>query len=127
MIAPVPASRARVTRWSTFFPKKYTKFREDMYTLLSKSKAQMSTELLYVKITFWVQMPKSWSNKKKAEHDQQYANNNADIDNYLKAVLDSCEGFYFENDKQVVMLCGIKKYAEVGKIEYEQTPIADLG
>lgn len=125
-IAPVPASRHRVTRWGTYFPKKYTKFREEMFRLLNGLCISPAYNLLYVKITFWVEMPKSWSKKKKAELNGKYASNNCDIDNYIKACLDSCEGFYFENDKQIVMICGIKKYAEVGCIEYEQKPIEAL-
>jgi Holliday junction resolvase RusA-like endonuclease len=129
-LAPVPAARARVTRWSTYFPARYAKFKETMYRDLiivrHREKLTPADGLLYVKITFWVEMPKSWSKKKRAELDGKYAANNCDIDNYIKAVLDSCEGFYFENDRQVVMICGIKKYAEVGRIEYEQSPIEAL-
>jgi len=122
-IAPVPASRARVTRWGTYFPKKYTKYRKEMYQLLCGMNSTPDSSLLDVNIKFWIEMPKSWSKKKKYIKVDSYCDNNADIDNYIKAVLDSCEGFYFENDKQVVKICGIKKYAEVGRIEYEQKTI----
>lgn len=97
-----------------------------MFQLLNGLCISPAYNLLYVKIIFWVQMPKSWSQKKKDAKVGSYCDNNADIDNYIKAVLDSCEGFYFENDKQIVMICGIKKYAEVGCIEYEQKPIEAL-
>ncbi len=64
-IAPVVASRPRVTRWSTFFPKKYTQFKEDMLELTKDITFTPTEKLIYSKITFYVAMPKSWSKKKK--------------------------------------------------------------
>ena len=79
--------------------------------------------LLYAQITFFVQMPKSWSKKKKFEKGGKFCDNNADIDNYCKAILDSLEGVYFENDKQIVMIKAMKYYAHNPRIEYQQTEI----
>lgn len=35
-VDPCPASRPRVTRWSTYYPKRYTKFKTDMKALTSE-------------------------------------------------------------------------------------------
>ena len=35
-VEPVPASRARVTRWSTYFPKRYTEFKKTMEVATSE-------------------------------------------------------------------------------------------
>jgi len=125
-IAPVPASRPRVTRWSTFYPKKYTAFRQELGVLLDSYCLTPSQDLLYVKLDFHVQIPKSWSKKKKAEKDTRFCDNNMDVDNLCKAVLDSCEGHYYENDKQIVMIRARKFWSLDGRIEYEQSPIQDI-
>ena len=79
--------------------------------------------LLYSQITFFVAMPKSWSKKKKLDKGGKFCDNNADIDNYCKAILDSLEGVYFKNDKQIVMIRAMKYYAHNPRIEYQQTEI----
>jgi len=119
-VAPVPASRPRVTRWSTFFPKKYTQFKEDMVMALTNTTFIPSTKLIYAQLDFYVQIPKSWSKKKKTLKNGRYCDNNADIDNYCKAILDSLEGTYYENDKQIVMIRARKFYSETPRIEYIQ-------
>lgn len=124
-VNPVPASRPRVTRWSTFFPKKYTQFKEDMKLALNDVQFIPQTGNLYVELTFYVAIPKSWSKKKKAAKEGKYCDNNADIDNYCKAILDSLEGIYFENDNQVVMIRAIKRYSSDPRIEYFQEELTD--
>lgn len=124
-IAPVVASRPRVTRWSTFFPKKYTQFKEDMLELTKDITYTPTEKLIYAQITFYVAMPKSWSKKKKLEKNGRFCDNNADIDNYCKAILDSLEGVYFENDKQVAMIRAMKYYSSSPRIEYIQTELND--
>lgn len=125
-IPPVPASRARVTRWATYFPKKYQGFRDELGKLLDSYCITPTDELLYVQVDFHVQMAKSWSKKRKAEAEGSYCDNNADVDNYIKAVLDSCEGRYYDNDKQIVMIRARKFWAVEGRIEYKQQPIEGL-
>jgi Holliday junction resolvase RusA-like endonuclease len=117
-IAPVVASRARVTRWATFFPKKYQAFRDEFKELLTNYDATPVDDLLYVKIDFHVQMAKSWSKKKTKEKDGELCDNNADIDNYIKATLDSLEGKYYDNDNQIVMIRARKYWSTNGRIEF---------
>ena len=117
-IAPVVASRARVTRWATFFPKKYQAFRDEFKELLTNYDATPVDDLLYVKIDFHVQMAKSWSKKKTKEKDGELCDNNADIDNYIKATLDSLEGKYYANDNQIVMIRARKYWSTNGRIEF---------
>jgi Holliday junction resolvase RusA-like endonuclease len=119
-IAPVVASRARVTRWSTYFPKKYTQFRKDFKEMLDKDIRVTPTDgLLYVKLDFYVQIPRSWAKKKKAEKEGKHCDNNADLDNYVKAALDSLEGEYYYNDKQIVMIRARKYWSDNGRIEFK--------
>ena len=118
-IPPVPASRARVTRLATFFPKKYQAFRDDFKQLLQHHDTDIHKGNLFVRIDFHVEMAKSWSKKKKEEKDKQYCNNNADIDNYIKAAFDSLEGKYYENDNQIVMVRPRKYWAKEGHIKFD--------
>lgn len=122
-INPVPASRARVTRWSTYFPKRYTQFKKDMEIILGNIHVIPSKSLIYAQIDFFIAIPGSWSKKKKKSKEGQYADNNADIDNYCKAILDSLEGKYFENDKQIVMIRARKFYSNEPRIIYKQRNI----
>ena len=117
-IAPVVASRARVTRWATFFPKKYQAFRDEFKVLLENHKVDVHTGNLYVKLDFHVKMAKSWSKKKVLENDTKFCDNNADIDNYIKAVLDSLEGHYYDNDNQIVMIRARKYWSTEGYINF---------
>lgn len=124
-ISPVPASRPRVTRWSTYFPKKYTQFRKDFKLILDDLDIELSEGLLYAKLDFFMQIPKSWSNKKKLAKEGKYADNNVDVDNLVKACLDSCEGVFYENDNQVAMIRARKFYSIDGRIEMELSSIKD--
>ena len=131
-IAPVPASRPRVTRYGTYFPKKYTLFRKQFDELLSDLTYQHNvcyTErndgLVSVRLDFYVQIPKSWSKKKTKEMEGKYCSNNADLDNYCKAALDGLEGRYYENDKQVAMIRARKFYSTNARIEFSITHIEE--
>ena len=124
-IAPVPAARPRVTRWSTFFPKKYTQFRKDFALILDELDVELAEGLLYAKLDFFMQIPKSWSNKKKLAKEGKYADNNVDVDNLVKACLDSCEGVFYENDKQVAMIRARKFYSVDARIEMELLHLKD--
>ena len=89
-ISPVPAARPRVSRWSTYYPKKYTQFRKDFALILESLDTKLVEGLLYAKMDFFMQIPKSWSNKQKLAKEGCFADNNVDVDNLCKAVLDSC-------------------------------------
>ena len=119
-IAPVVASRPRVTRWGTYFAKKYSTFRQEFAELLTDYKAVPLEGLLSVRLDFYVQLPKSLSKKKKLEKEGKHCDNNADVDNYIKAALDSLEGHYYINDKQIVIIRGRKYWSGNGRIEFEQ-------
>jgi Holliday junction resolvase RusA-like endonuclease len=64
-------------------------------------------------------MAKSWSKKKTKEKDGKLCDNNADIDNYIKATLDSLEGKYYDNDNQIVMIRARKYWSTNGRIEFD--------
>mgnify|MGYP003148890166 FL=1 len=123
-ISPVPASRPRVTRWGTYYGKKYKQFKLEMGVLLIDSDKNNSVNpvtwldgLISADMTFFVPMAKSWSNKKKSSKNGQFCDNNSDLDNYEKAILDSLNGIYFHDDKQIVQQSSQKIWAEQGSIK----------
>lgn len=122
-IAPVPAARPRVTRWSTYFPKRYTQFKKDFSLILDSLDVELAEGLLYAKLDFFMQIPKSWSNKKKKLKEGAFADNNVDVDNLVKACLDSCEGVFYSNDNQVAMIRARKFYSVNARIEMELDPL----
>ena len=122
-INPVPASRPRVSRWSTYYPKKYTKFKKDMEALTSEIEITPSEKLVSVELEFRIMMPKSFSKKKRQGLNNTYCSNNSDIDNYIKAILDSLNGVFYIDDKQVVEIFARKIYSDEGYILYKQKEI----
>ena len=124
-INPCPASRPRVTRWSTYYPKKYTQFKKDMIALTSELDITPSESLLSVDIGFYIGMPKSWSKKKKELKNGQYCDNNADVDNYLKAILDSLNEVIYVDDRQIVEIYAKKLYSDKPCIKFKMKIIGD--
>jgi len=124
-INPCPASRPRVTRWSTYYPKKYTQFKKDMIALTSELDITPSESLLSVDIGFYIGMPKSWSKKKKESKHGQYCDNNADVDNYLKAILDSLNEVVYVDDRQIVEISAKKIYSYKPCIKFKMKIIGD--
>tara|TARA_R110000823_G_scaffold2934_4_gene11675 strand:+ start:2182 stop:2583 length:402 start_codon:yes stop_codon:yes gene_type:complete len=125
-INPCPAARPRVTRWSTFYPKKYTQFKEDMKLAVNDVKFIPFESSIYARVDFFVQIPKSWSKKKKTASEGKFCDNNADIDNYCKAILDSLNGVYYTDDRQIVMIRARKYWSEDARIECEFLDIEGL-
>jgi Holliday junction resolvase RusA-like endonuclease len=83
-------------------------------------------DLISADMTFFVPIPKSWSKKKKAAKVGKYCDNNADLDNYEKAILDSLNGHYFVDDRQIVEQASRKIYAEQGSIHIIIKEIGDV-
>lgn len=126
-IDPVPASRPRVTRWGTYYGKKYKNFKKEMSEAVPTYHPTKVLEgLIFADMTFFIPVPKSWSNKKKQSKIGGYCDNNADLDNYEKAILDSLNGHYFIDDRQIVEQSSRKMYAERGSIEINIKEIEDV-
>ena len=122
-IIPVPASRPRVTRWSTYYSKKYTNFKEEMLSLTSDIVFTPLEGNIFAQLQFNVPIPKSWTKKKKEAKNGAYCDNHADIDNYCKAILDSLNGVYYEDDKQIVMLQATMLWATEASIDCSFTTL----
>jgi Holliday junction resolvase RusA-like endonuclease len=108
-LAPVPASRPRVGRWSTYYPKRYQTWKDAAHKELSRfsNTAVVTDGPLEVVIEVVAEKPKKPS--------RFYPH--PDIDNYAKAAMDAITSaqLVWEDDKQVVGLRCHKRYARDGE------------
>ncbi len=104
-VAPVPASRPRVTRWGTYYGKRYTQFRKDAADAFDQMDLwEPILGEIAVHIEFFVKRPKT----------TKRTSPRGDIDNYTKAILDSANGRVFNDDDQITKLTA-KKYWDDGE------------
>ena len=113
-IAPVSASRPRVTRKGTFYSKPYNDFK-NYFPFLLGTKKRLSGALS-VTLLLTIPMPKPWAKKKKAEMYSKYHTQTPDADNYAKAILDCFNGHFYDDDSQVAVLTVVKKWGVSGMI-----------
>lgn len=111
-IDPVAASRPRVSRYSTYYTGKYAEWRKDFPKILSDIKLSTPTDqALEVTLKFFVKAP--------AKTELNYPD--PDIDNYQKALFDSCNGFLWKDDRQIVRLRDVEKMWAEGDGAIEMT------
>ena len=102
-VEPVPASRPRVSKWGTYYGKRYTQFRKDAKAALDElSLGDPLTGLLSVHLEFYCKRPKTTKRDRPR----------GDVDNYCKGILDSCNGVVFEDDDQIIKLSAKKFYED---------------
>ena len=83
-----------------------------MVALTSEIDTTPSESLLDVDVGFYIGMPKSWSKKKRKLKNGQYCDNNADLDNYEKAIFDSLNKVLYVDDRQIVEISSRKIYSD---------------
>ena len=109
--APVPASRPRVSKYGTYYGKTYSSYRkafQEEVAEFRKGFRPLLSDQLRVGATFLVKKPKT----SKLSYPR------GDIDNYLKALFDSCNELVWRDDVQVTELGEVvKKFADIGSIE----------
>lgn len=105
---PVPASRPRVTRWGTFYGKKYETWRQTVNRVCPSGHLRSEDPLL-VLVEYVVQRPKKPTNPYPFP----------DVDNYDKATYDAITKLngYWQDDKQIVVGMSWKRYARPGEEE----------
>lgn len=88
---------------------RYFAFRDQVET----AKIQLQSPC---KITFYISMPDSWSKRKRSDFNGKPHMNKPDVDNLLKALLDSV----FEDDAHMWSVSVEKFWAEKGAITVER-------
>lgn len=92
-LAPVPGSRPRVTKWSTFYPKKHTQFQKDMEQYIIAHPelitiAEAINNKGIIEVEFHIPIPKSASKKEREIRANTPHKQRPDIDNYCKLLFD---------------------------------------
>jgi Holliday junction resolvase RusA-like endonuclease len=100
-IPPVPASRPRVTQYGAYYNAVYDQFRKNMAKLLT-GKLTLYAEPLRLDVTFFKEIPKSYSKKRRDEMDGTYISVTPDLDNLEKAIYDSLNDCVWKDDCQIV-------------------------
>lgn len=111
-ITPVPAPRqVRSDKWKPCpMVLRYRAFRDEVR--LKGVKVESGDEIIFL-----MPMPKSWSKKKKAEMEHEPHQQKPDLDNLVKAVLDSV----YEDDAHIWQLTATKIWAYEGAIDIWNT------
>lgn len=68
------------------------------------------------RVLFYIPMPKTWSNRKKAEFSGTAHKQTPDLDNMIKAL---CDAFKVD-DSEIYNIHAIKLWGETGKIKIEE-------
>jgi Holliday junction resolvase RusA-like endonuclease len=112
-VDPTPASRPRVSRKGfAYYGKTYERYRREAKAALGAVKKPKGCPLsgpLKVKIAFYCRSPKKPSNTWPI----------GDIDNHIKSILDSLNGWAWEDDVQIMWIEASKQYSANPRIEIE--------
>lgn len=70
-----------------------------------------------VYITAYFETPKSWSNKKRDEHEQMYRPKKPDADNVEKIIFDAMNDYIIKDDGMIVRSITEKRYSREPRTE----------
>tara|TARA_B100000700_G_scaffold294041_1_gene355615 strand:- start:475 stop:849 length:375 start_codon:yes stop_codon:yes gene_type:complete len=102
-VTPVPASRPRVSKWGTYYGKTYSKFRKEAKPAVEGAYGGEPLRCgLEVHAIFYCKRPKTTKRRDPR----------GDVDNYVKAILDSCNGIVWDDDDQILRLTASKRWED---------------
>lgn len=102
-IVPVAKERARVKRFGVFTPARTREFQTQVHLLSRKyAPKELFKKPLSLECFFYLSKPKKPKFK--------YPGVRPDIDNYVKAIMDSLNGLFWKDDSLVVILKTEKHY-----------------
>ena len=109
-IMPIPFPRPRFDSRSkqTFNPKRYREFKDELATYARLAMRGQEPFTGEVKLSVDVYRPKPKPRKGKPEQVSFIG----DVDNYVKAVMDSLIGICYLDDRQVVQISGAKIFGK---------------
>lgn len=116
---PITKARPRMnTRTGKAYTPSKTRMFEDFIALSYGNRHYFDDEYIRVRLKFKFKVPKSYSKKKYQEAiEGKIRPTKADIDNYIKAVLDGLNGKAFKDDRNIVGILAEKEFAEESCIE----------
>lgn len=117
--APVPKSRPRFnTNTGRAFTDDKTRIFENIVSLAYGARHYFDDSYIRIRMKFKFEVPKSYSKKKRIEAlEGKIRPTKADIDNYIKSVLDGLNKIAFKDDRYVYAVLAEKEYAEEASIE----------
>ena len=101
---PVAASRPRVSKWGTYFSGPYKDFRNEVVAVIHSTLGEWTPTASPIKVKVGVYPIKPRTSK--LEYPRP------DVDNYAKAVLDSCNEKVWVDDSQIVELIVTKRWSD---------------
>ena len=108
-IEPVAKQRPRFWNGRAVTPPKTREFEKTIKTMAREQyKGEILTEPLSCRETFYLTRGKTVKRK--------YPSVGADLDNYLKSLLDALNGVVYEDDRQIIEIAAAKKYSNAGMI-----------
>ncbi len=83
---------------------------------------------LEVEVTALLPIPSSWSGKRsaKARQSEIVPTKRPDLDNFIKAAMDACNGIVFKDDSQAVVVKADKRYGLTPGLVVTVTPLVDV-
>lgn len=117
--APVPKSRPRFNKnTGRAFTDDKTRIFENIVSLAYGARHYFDDSYIRIRMKFKFEVPKSYSKKKRIEAlEGKIRPTKADIDNYIKSVLDGLNGKAFKDDRYIYAILAEKEYSEEACIE----------
>lgn len=117
--APVPKSRPRFNKnTGRAFTDDKTRIFENIVSLAYGARHYFDDSYIRIRMKFKFEVPKSYSKKKRIEAlEGKIRPTKADIDNYIKSVLDGLNGKAFKDDRYIYAILAEKEYSEEASIE----------
>lgn len=115
---PITKQRPRFSRKSNaVYTPTQTKIFENVVKFCYGNRHFYDNEFIRVSILFKFEVPKSYSKKKRSEAIQgKIKPTKADIDNYIKAVLDGLNKVAYSDDRYISEISAKKVFAEESEI-----------
>jgi Holliday junction resolvase RusA-like endonuclease len=125
LLIPIePMGAVRMTGRGKYIKKnalRYLAYKEQIQWEVKKQfrRKELLAGPIEVKITFFMPMPKSWSNKKKSNSVGTYHTKKPDTDNLVKGIFDALNKLVWQDDNLVAKVSAKKIYAENPRIKVE--------
>ena len=116
--APVSKQRPRLGKGGCVYTPSKTKVFENIVALSYGNRPSFDDKYIRIRLKFKFEIPKSYSKKKRLEAiEGKIRPTKADIDNYIKAVLDGLNKKAWKDDRYIVGILAEKEYSEKSCIE----------
>ena len=116
--APVSKQRPRLGKGGCVYTPSKTKVFENIVALSYGNRPNFDDKYIRIRLKFKFEVPKSYSKKKRLEAlEGKIRPTKADIDNYIKAVLDGLNKRAWKDDRYIVGILAEKEYSEESCIE----------